>query len=52
MRKILLIVVAAAGFSGYAASALADCMNDRRPIKQTVMTDTKQQTPGTVKPGS
>ena len=52
MRKILLIVVAAAGISGFAANALADCMDDRMPVKQTVMNDTKQQTPAPVKPGS
>ena len=52
MRKILLIAVAAAGLSGYAASALADCMDDRMPVKQSVMNETKQQTPAPVKPGS
>jgi hypothetical protein len=52
MRKFLLIIVAAAGFSGYAASALADCMEDRMPVKQSVMNETKPQTPKPVKPGS
>jgi hypothetical protein len=52
MRKILLVVVAAAGLSGYAAGALADCLGDHAPVKQTVMTETKQQTPTPTKPGS
>lgn len=51
MRKILLVVVAAAGLSGYAASALADCLGDSTPVKQTVMNETKQQTPAPAKPG-
>jgi len=54
MRKILLVVVTAAGLSGYVSAAMADCLEERMPIKQTVMNEGKQQTqtPAPVKPGS
>jgi len=51
MRKILMVVVAIAGLSGFAVNALADCLGEHAPVKQSVMNETGQ-TQKPAKPGS